>query len=54
MMIFPRSPIWDVIRGLTETLNVLDCISETIANKNLKFGLELHRISAQMGFNFRV
>lgn len=54
MMIVPRSPIWDVIREPVETLNLLDCIFENIAKRDLKFRQRFNKFSAQMGFNFRV
>jgi len=50
MTIFPRSPVWDVIRELAKTLNVLDCIFENIDKKVLKFRPELHHDFSSNGF----
>ena len=48
MTIFPRSPIWNVIRESTKTLTSLDHIFENIANQDMKF---FHAVHHDFGSN---
>ena len=50
MMIFPRSPVWDIIREFAKTLTSLNHILKNIARQDLKFGLEVHQEIGSNGF----
>lgn len=50
MIIFPRSPIWNVIQGSAKTLTSSDYIFKNIARQTLKFRPEIKRDFVSNGF----
>ena len=52
MMIFPRSHVWNLIRGSAKTLTSSDYISENIPSQDLKFGPKVQREIVSNGFCF--
>jgi len=50
MMIFPKSPVWNVIQESAKIPTSSDNISANIARKDLKFGSEIQRDFISNGF----
>jgi len=54
MMIFPRSPIWDVIWEPAKTITSFSHISEDIARKYMKCRPEVHQDFGSNGFHIQL
>ena len=52
MTIFPKSPVWNVIRESAKTLTSSDHIYANIARQALNLDPKFKMISVQMGFFF--